>query len=100
MADAARHADRFGVRATLDGVDLAAVDAYAQGVVQRLYRGLTGLVRSHGITVVEGAGRLVPGDGVTGDPEVGRAADRAPLVLATGSAPKTLPGLEIDGGGC
>ena len=97
IADTARHADRFGIRASLDGVDLGAVDAYAQGVVQRLHRGLTGLIKSHGITVIEGAGRLVPGDGLPGVRVGERAVTGRHLVLATGSAPKSLPGLEIDG---
>ena len=48
VADAARHADQFGVRAPLEGVDLAAVDGYAQGVVQRLYRGSAGWSRRTG----------------------------------------------------
>ena len=35
-----------------------ATKAYADGVVSRLYRGLTGLVKGRGITVVQGSGRL------------------------------------------
>ena len=97
VAEATRHAEHFGVRARLDGIDLAGVDAYAQGVVQRLHRGLTGLITSHGITVIQGSGRLHGDDGrVLVDVDGQRVAGRH-LVLATGSAPKTLPGLEIDG---
>ncbi len=94
VADTARDSARFGVRATLDGIDMAAVNSYKDGVVRRLHQGLTGLVRGRGITVVEGQGRLVgPGTVAVGDRRLtGRA-----VVLATGSAPRTLPGLEVDG---
>ena len=94
VADAARDADQFGVRATLDGIDMPGVSRYKDGVVSRLFKGLTGLVRSRGITVVEGTGRLTgPREVTVGDTVLtGRH-----VVLATGSHPRTLPGLEIDG---
>jgi dihydrolipoamide dehydrogenase len=95
VADAARESDRFGIRATLEGVDMPAVTAYSDGVVSRLYRGLTGLVRGRGITVVEGAGRLVGPRTVEVD-GVAYSASRA-VVVATGSRPRTLPGVEVDG---
>ena len=56
VADSTRESEQFGVRATLDGIDLPAVNAYKQGVVSRLYKGLTGLIKGRGITVVEGSG--------------------------------------------
>ncbi|WP_228552831.1 MULTISPECIES: dihydrolipoyl dehydrogenase [Mumia] len=94
VADAAREASAFGVRATYDGVDLAAVARYREGVVDRLYRGLQGLVRGAGIDVVEGTGRLVgPRSVAVGDSVVtGRN-----LVVATGSYARTIPGVEIGG---
>ena len=58
VADAARESEQFGVQATLDGIDLPGVNSYKDGVVSRLYKGLTGLVKGRGITVVEGSGRL------------------------------------------
>ncbi len=104
VADAARHAADVGVRATFDGVDLAGVRAYADKVVGRLHQGLSGLVASRGIEVVAGEGRLVrrrDADGVEQDAwgiEVGDRQIWAPhVVLATGSQPKTLPGLDVDG---
>ena len=45
-------------RATLDGIDMAGVNAYKDGVVARLFKGLTGLIKGRGITVIEGEGRL------------------------------------------
>ena len=94
VADSAREASRFGVRATLDGIDLPAVTTYREGVVSRLHKGLQGLVSSRKVDYVEGAGRL-EGDCtvVVGDRRlVGRH-----VVLATGSYARTLPGLEIGG---
>ena len=94
VADSAREASRFGVRATLDGIDLPAVTAYREGVVSRLHKGLQGLVSSRKVDYVEGSGRL-EGDRtvVVGDRRlVGRH-----VVLATGSYARTLPGLEIGG---
>src|SRR3978361_502718 len=58
-ADAARDAEQFGVNATLEGIDMGGVNKYKDAVVAKLFAGLTGLVRSRGITVVEGEGRLV-----------------------------------------
>ena len=94
VADAARSSEQFGVRATLEGIDMAGVNKYKDGVVGRLYSGLTGLVSSRGVTVVEGAGRLTSPTSVEVDATTYTAEH---VVLATGSAPRTLPGLEIDG---
>jgi dihydrolipoamide dehydrogenase len=94
VADATRESEQFGVRATLDGIDMPGVNAYKDGVVSRLFKGLTGLIKGRGITVVEGVGRLVAPDTieVDGTRYVGRH-----VVLASGSYARSLPGLEIDG---
>jgi dihydrolipoamide dehydrogenase len=94
VADAARGSETFGVRATFEGIDMAGVNGYKDGVVERLFKGLTGLIRSRGITVVEGTGRLTSPTTVEvdGTPYVGRH-----VVLASGSYSRTLPGLEVDG---
>ncbi len=49
VADAARESGAVGVLATLEGVDMAGVHKYKDAVVNRLFKGLTGLVRSRGI---------------------------------------------------
>jgi dihydrolipoamide dehydrogenase len=94
IADAARESAQFGIRASLDGVDMAGVNAYKDGVVDKLYKGLQGLVTAAKVDLVEGPGRLVAPDTVevNGQRYTGRH-----VVLATGSYAKTLPGLEIDG---
>ena len=42
VADSAREGHQFGVKSTLEGIDMAAVNAYKDGVVSRLYKGLSG----------------------------------------------------------
>jgi dihydrolipoamide dehydrogenase len=94
VADSARESEQFGVNATFEGIDMGGVHKYKDGVVSRLFRGLTGLVNSRGITVVEGEGRLSGPSSVdvNGERYVGRH-----VVLASGSYSRTLPGLEVDG---
>jgi len=94
VADSARHAGEFGVKAEFISMDMLAVNAYKDGVISKLHKGLQGLVKSRNITYVEGHGKLVSKNTVevNGVQYTGRN-----VVLATGSYPKTLPGLEIDG---
>ena len=95
VADVTREAAHVGVSATLNGIDMPTVNGYRDGIVDRLFKGLTGLVgHSKNITFVAGEGRLtgpktvsVGGDNYTG----------ANVVLATGSYSRSLPGLEIGG---
>ncbi len=60
------------------------VNAYKDGVVSKLYKGLQGLVKSRKITYVEGEGRLVCPTAVEVD---GAALQGKHVVLATGSVP-------------
>ncbi len=94
IADGAREGARFGVKSSFDGIDMAGVNSYKDGVVSRLHKGLQGLVKSRSITYVEGHGTLVSKNTieVNGHKYTGKN-----IVLATGSYAKTLPGLEIDG---
>jgi len=94
IADNTRDSAEFGVRATLEGIDMAGVNAYKDGVVARLFKGLTGLIKGRGITVIEGAGRLTGPREVT----VGETSYTGThVVLASGSYARSLPGLDIDG---
>jgi dihydrolipoamide dehydrogenase len=95
VADAARDGEKIGVRSTLEGIDMSGVNSYKDGVIERLFKGLTGLVKSRNIAVVQGSGKVtspttVEVDGAT------YTASKA-LVLATGSYARSLPGLDIDG---
>jgi len=94
VADSSRHSAEFGVNTQFIGIDMLAVNAYKDGVVSKLHKGLQGLVKSRNVTYIEGHGRLVSKNEVevNGVKYTGKN-----IVLATGSYPKTLPGLEIDG---
>jgi dihydrolipoamide dehydrogenase len=100
VADTTRGSHQFGVSATLEGIDMPGVIAYQEKVVSRLFKGLTGLIKGRGITVIEGVGRMtgprqvtVTSTGSTGE---GTYAGKH-LVLASGSYSRSLPGLDIDG---
>ncbi len=94
IADGARDGAAVGVKSTFDGIDVPAVHAYKDGVVNRLYKGLQGLVKANKVTYVEGEGRLVSPTAVE---VAGQRYEGRHVLLATGSAPRSLPGLEIDG---
>ena len=98
VADSARGSEQFGVRATLEGIDMAGVNSYKDGVVGRLFKGLSGLIKGRGITVVEGTGRVTGAREVTVETADGTEVHTGThLVLATGSYSRSLPGLEVDG---
>jgi dihydrolipoamide dehydrogenase len=94
VADYSREGPAFGVLSSLNGIDMAGVNGYKDKVVTRLWKGLTGLVASRKIDVIEGTGKLI-------SPTAVRVGDRviqgAHVVLASGSETRSLPGLEIDG---
>lgn len=94
IADNAREATHFGVNASFDSIDMNGVNAYKDGVVAKLHKGLQGLVKSRNITYIEGHGRLLSKNEVEVN---GQRYSGKNVILATGSYPKTLPGLEIDG---
>src|SRR5664280_645016 len=94
VADTAREGMAFGVKTTFESVDMGGVNAYKDGVVARLYKGLQGLVKSKSIEYVEGEGHLVAKNTIE---VAGRRLVGRNVVLATGSYAKSLPGLDIGG---
>jgi dihydrolipoamide dehydrogenase len=99
VADSSRESAQFGVQTSFQGIDVAALNSYKDGVTAKLHRGLQGLVKSRKITYVQGTGRLAGATTVEVLLEDGTTQryEGRNLVLATGSAPKSLPGLDIDG---
>ena len=94
VADEARHGSSIGVLTEFNGIDMPAVNAFKQGVVDRLYKGLQGLVKSRNITMIDGHGTLVGPDAI----EVrGVRYTGKNIVLGTGSYARSLPGLDIGG---
>src|SRR6266508_4673358 len=94
VADSAREGEQFGVKSSVEGVDMGGVNKYKDGVVDRLFKGLVGQLKHRGITVIEGEGRLTSPTtvAVNGTTYTGKN-----IVLASGSYSKSLPGLELDG---
>ncbi len=94
IADGVRESASFGVQATLQGVDMPQVNTYKDSVVNRLHKGLQGLVKHRGVDYITGDGKFIgPNSVKVGDQTfIGKN-----VLLATGSFPKTIPGLEIDG---
>jgi len=94
VADESREGTSIGVKSTFDGIDMGALNGYKDGVVSRMYKGLTGLVASRNVETVEGWGRLTGKDTVQVGDRILRGKH---IILATGSYSKSLPGLPIEG---
>ena len=92
-----REAKEFGVDVGEPTLDLATSLARKQTVVDRLTKGLESLLKGRKVTVVPGTGTVVDaaahhvrvsdGTELTGDA----------LILATGSATRSIPGFDFDG---
>jgi dihydrolipoamide dehydrogenase len=77
-------------------LDLAVSQTRKQGVVDKLTKGVEGLLKQRGVVTIPGWGTLADGPGHVvrvGDTDVVGDA----VILATGSYPRALPGLEFDG---
>ena len=97
LADGAREArERWGIDATVGGVDYPVLAAARDDVVDKNVKGLEGHLKQDGVTVVRGNGVVAGAREVVVDGDRRLRAERA-LVLATGSAPKPLGGIAIDG---
>jgi dihydrolipoamide dehydrogenase len=94
VADSTRESEKFGVRAAFEGIDMPQVLSYQQGVVERLWKGLQSTLASRKIDTIIGDGRLTSPNSVAVGDDV-YTGDY--VVLATGSVPRSLPGLTLDG---
>jgi dihydrolipoamide dehydrogenase len=92
-------AGQFGVNVAGSSLDFSVSQDRKNGVVDKLFKGLSGLLKGRKVTVLSGTGtleadhhvRVVDGD------DAGRVVTGTNIVLAAGSVPRSLPGLEIDG---
>jgi len=94
IADQSKESATFGIRTSYDGVDMPGLHSYKNGVVDRLWKGLQSTIASRKIETVIGDGRLVSPTKVAVGDDIYEGRH---IVLATGSQPRSLPGLEIDG---
>jgi dihydrolipoamide dehydrogenase len=97
LADGAREArERWGVQTTVGGVDYSVLAAARDDIVEKNVRGLTAHLKQDGVTVIRGNGVVAGPREVVVDGVQRLHAERA-LVLATGSVPRPLEGISIDG---
>jgi len=101
VAEHAQHADEYGVQASYEGVEVAALLDYKQSVVDANWQGLQATLKSRGVETVSGLASLKDARTLVVANDEGErtlSAERA-LVLASGSVPRSVPveGAEIDG---
>lgn len=89
-------AERWGIRATIEGIDYETLAAARDDVVDKNVRGLENHLKSDGVEIVRGNGRLASAREIVVDGDRRLTANRG-VVLASGSAPAMIPGLTIDG---
>jgi len=101
-----KEGDKFGVIAGNVGYDFSKVQQRKQGIIDQLHKGIHYLMNKGKITVFEGIGRVM-GPSIF-SPQAGAVRIETPsgeqeivvprfLLIATGSRPRTLPGLAVDG---
>jgi dihydrolipoamide dehydrogenase len=91
VMDQVRRADEWGITASGEP-DWPGVQAFKKKIVDKLVGGLTSLVKARKIEVVHGTGTLAAPNALEVD---GRRLEAPAVVIATGSYPKLLPGMEI-----
>jgi dihydrolipoamide dehydrogenase len=96
-----RDSDEFGLKVSGVEVDYPAVQARREKVVSTLTGGVAGLFKKNGIDLIEGEASLGArgGDSAGGVPvQVGeRELTSATVILAAGSVPRAIPGVELGG---
>jgi dihydrolipoamide dehydrogenase len=92
-------ASEFGIRPGQPTIDFSVSQTRKQAVVDKLYRGLSGLLKGRKVTTLAGSGTLLPAHRVrvSDGPDAGTEVVGRAVVLAAGSVPRTLPGLPVDG---
>ncbi|HTW41186.1 MAG TPA: dihydrolipoyl dehydrogenase [Solirubrobacteraceae bacterium] len=94
-----RDSEEFGLRVSGVEIDYPAIQARREKVVNTLTSGVGGLFKKNGIDVLEGDGTLtadgdVRVDVFSSEPTVVAAGS---VILATGSVPRPLPGVQFGG---
>jgi dihydrolipoamide dehydrogenase len=93
------HAGAFGFSTKEITTDFAISQSRKNEIVERLYKGLAGLLKGRKVTVFEGTGQLNHDLSVTvlDGADAGVVAQGTNVILAAGSVPRTLPGFDVDG---
>jgi len=92
-------AGEFGISSGKRKIDFSVSQARKNAVVDQLFRGLSGLLKGRQVRVLAGTGTLLPDHRVrvVDGPDAGTEVVGRHVVLAAGSVPRSLPGLEVDG---
>lgn len=95
-----KNAEVYGVIAPEVGFDFSKVQARKEGITDRLFKGVQHLMKKGKIDVYEGKGKILNTKEIlvelnNDEQEVHLVSKN--IVIATGSRPRTLPGLEADG---
>ena len=93
------HAGAFGFSTKEITTDFAVSQSRKNEIVERLYKGLSGLLKGRKVTVFEGTGQLNQDLSVKvlDGADAGVVAQGKNVMLAAGSVPRTLPGFDVDG---
>jgi dihydrolipoamide dehydrogenase len=98
LLNAFNHSEDFGISADSVELDYEELAEYRDRVIGTLQKGVQGLMRKNKVQVFTGVGSFVEPKKIKVESEDGETqeleADR--VLIATGSAVRTLPGLEID----
>ena len=93
------HSADFGITTKGVSVDFAVSQNRKNEIVDRLWKGVSGLLKGRKVTIFEGTGRLDADQVVTvlDGQDAGVVAKGKNVILASGSVPRTLPGFDVDG---
>ncbi|MDE3223749.1 MAG: dihydrolipoyl dehydrogenase [Acidobacteriota bacterium] len=93
------HASEFGITSGAVKVDFAVSQSRKNEIVDRLHKGLSGLLKGRKITIFEGTAQLGADQTVSvlDGADAGVVAKGTDVILAAGSVPRTLPGFDVDG---
>jgi dihydrolipoamide dehydrogenase len=90
VMDAVNRSAEWGIRASGEP-DWPKIQDFQNKVVDKLVSGVTGLIKARKIDVIRGTAALRPGPSVEVD---GRTLSATDVVVATGSTPRLLPGID------
>jgi dihydrolipoamide dehydrogenase len=101
-----KNGEEYGITAGEIGINFTRMQERKQTIVDQLYKGVQHLMKSGKIDIYEGTGRIM-GPSIF-SPQAGAINIEYPngdseivvpkfVLIATGSRPRTLPGLEVDG---
>jgi dihydrolipoamide dehydrogenase len=93
-----KEAGQFGVVVDEPGFDWGAALARKNKIVDGLVRGVSGLLKSRKVEIIDGFGRMSgPGRVTVETADGARELEARTVIIATGSVPATIPGFDFDG---